>query len=74
MREMRNVRSWIRAAIRAVGWSLLLGALPSVGQVGPAEISDPRLKNLEQAHLQELIDLNRAIRELAFPFVFQLSR
>ncbi len=71
---MRGIRNWIRIGVTAAGWALSLGALPSAAQIGPAEILDPRLKALEQAHIRDLVDLNQAIGALSFPFLFKVSR
>ncbi len=71
---MKSARSWIRAGLSAAAWVVSLCAMPSAAQVGPSEISNPQLKALQQAHLRDLVDLNRAIRESSFPFVLNLSR
>lgn len=70
---MTTMRDRLRAVFLG-GVTLLLGVVPALSQVGPAEISDARLKSLEQTHLSQLVDLNRAISGLAFPFSFRLSR
>ena len=43
-------------------------------QVLPAEIKNPRLKALEQKYLSDLVELNRSISELKFPFKLSLNR
>lgn len=50
--------------------------LPSPGwcQVSPAEITNPRLKALEKANLDKLMELNHEISHMKFPFPFVLTR
>lgn len=62
-----------------VGLSILVAfwlLLPSTGicQVSPAEIPNPQLKALEKANLEKLMELNREISDLKFPFKFVLTR
>ncbi len=71
---MKLKQVWMNTGISALSFALFLGAMPLIAQVGPAEISDPRLKTLEQSYLREFVDMNRAISVLKFPFVFKLSR
>ena len=52
-----------------LGWSGRASA-----QVSPGEITNPHLRSAEQAYFQQLIDFNRAISELQFPYAFVLSR
>jgi hypothetical protein len=54
--------------------SFALLVVPVYGQVGPAEIADPQLKSAEQSYLPQMVELNRAIARLKFPFSFALSR
>ncbi len=44
------------------------------GQVGPAEIINPQLKKAEQAYLSQMLEVNRAVVRIHFPFTFALSR
>jgi hypothetical protein len=53
---------------------LLFGPTRSFAQVSPAEIPNPRLKVLEQAHLSKLIEINRTVPLLTYPFPFSLNR
>lgn len=54
--------------------SLLLGPPSASCQVSPAEITNPRLKALEQANLDKLLELNGEISAWKFPFEFKLRR
>ena len=49
---------------------------PSSGwcQMSPAEITNPRLKALEKANLDKLMELNHEISHMKFPFPFVLTR
>jgi hypothetical protein len=53
---------------------LLLGPARSFAQVSPAEILNPRLKALEQAHLSKLMEINRTVPLLTYSFPFSLNR
>lgn len=53
---------------------LLFGSARSLAQVSPAEIPNPGLKILEQAHLSKLIAINRTVPLLTYPFPFSLNR
>jgi hypothetical protein len=53
---------------------LLFGSARISAQVSPAEIRNPQLKALEQAHLNKLIDINRTIPLLTYAFPFLPSR
>lgn len=54
---------------------LALGCAASArAQVSPAEITNPRLKALEQVYMSELESLNHAISQTKFPFPFVLHR
>jgi hypothetical protein len=53
---------------------LLFGPARSFAQVSPAEILNPRLKVLEQAHLSKLIAINRTVPMLTYAFPFSLNR
>ena len=53
---------------------LLFGPARSFAQVSPAEILNPSLKVLEQAHLSKLIAINRTVPLLTYPFPFSLNR
>ncbi len=62
-------------ALSTLGIALLLSAGAwGIAQVGSAEIANPRLKAAEAAYLSRLIDLNRAIARIKFPYAFTLSR
>jgi hypothetical protein len=70
MRRVRNSFAIFAAVIGTFcGWS---GA--AFCQVSPAEITKPTLKRAEQAHFQQLVDLNHAITQTQFPFSLVLSR
>lgn len=53
---------------------LFFGSTRSLAQVSPAEILNPGLKVLEQAHLSKLIAINRTVPLLTYPFPFSLNR
>jgi len=53
---------------------LLIGPARSLAQVSPAEIPNPQLKALEQAHLSKLIEINRTVPLLTYSFPFSLNR
>jgi hypothetical protein len=53
---------------------VLFGPARTFAQVSPAEISNPGLKVLEQAHLSKLVAINRTIPLLTYPFPFSLNR
>jgi hypothetical protein len=53
---------------------LLFGPARSFAQVSPAEIPNPGLKVLEQAHLSKLIAINRTVSLLTYSFPFSLNR
>jgi hypothetical protein len=53
---------------------LLFGSARSSAQVSPAEIRNPQLKALEQAHLTKLIAINRTIPLLTYAFPFSPNR
>lgn len=53
---------------------LLSGSARSLAQVSPAEIPNPGLRVLEQAHLSKLIAINRTVPLLTYPFPFSLNR
>ncbi len=61
---------WRIAGIAAA----LLLVSAGYAQVGPAEMRDPVLKAAEQAYLSRMLDVNRAIGRIQFPFSFALSR
>jgi hypothetical protein len=52
----------------------LCAVASAYGQVGPAEITNPQLKAAEQAYLPQMLELNRAVAGIKFPFAFMLSR
>jgi hypothetical protein len=58
----------------ATGLAFLLGSSFVVAQISPAEIHNPQLKALEKTHLTQLVDLNRQISTMKFPFPFIPSR
>ncbi len=47
---------------------------PAFGQVGPAELLNPQIKAAEQAYLGQMMELNREVSRIKFPFTFALSR
>ena len=53
---------------------LLCGSARTNAQVSPAEILNPQLKALEQAHLSKLIAINQTVPLLTYPFPFSLNR
>lgn len=53
---------------------LLFGPARSFAQVSPAEIPNPSLQVLEQAHLSKLIAINRTVPLLTYSFPFSLNR
>ncbi|HSB12794.1 MAG TPA: hypothetical protein VLM38_25125 [Blastocatellia bacterium] len=53
---------------------LLWSAAPSLAQVSPVEILNPRLKATEKAYLTKLVAANRAIARMKFPFILSLNR
>lgn len=55
--------------VALLGWSGL-----AVAQVSPEEITNPSLRKTEQTYFQQLIQFNRAISGLRFPYDFVLSR
>ena len=67
-------RKPILLAIAILGALLLVAPSPASCQVSPAEITNPRLKALEKANLDKLMDLNSEISARKFPFQFQLRR
>jgi hypothetical protein len=65
--------------IRAARWLcfmlvLFFAATPSFGQVSPAEISNLKLKAIEQKYLPQLQSLHKGISDTNFPFSFLLTR
>jgi hypothetical protein len=71
------MRSNIRSTVVFVATCtllLLFGSARSFAQVSPAEISNPGLKVLEQAHLSKLIAINRTVPLLTYSFPFSLNR
>jgi hypothetical protein len=53
---------------------LLLTSRATFGQVSPAEILNPKLKEVEQKYLPQLESLRHTIDETRFPFAFVLTR
>jgi hypothetical protein len=54
---------------------VLLALMPAAAaQVGPSEITNPQLKALEAAYLQQLISMREAINRVRFPFELLVSR
>jgi hypothetical protein len=68
-----SLRRWliIPVMLAVAGLGLNCGA---DAQISPTEITNPRLKQAEQTYFQKLIDCNRAISQMTFPFPFVLSR
>ena len=54
--------------------ALLMSALTGFAQISPGEITDPQLRVVEQSYLPKLIEINHAVGETKFPFLFSLSR
>src|ERR1019366_955870 len=71
---MATKRSLIVMAVLVGGAFLLVAGSPALCQVSPAEIVNPRLRDLEQADLDKLMELNHEISDLKFPFKFALTR
>ncbi len=67
-------RRLIPIALSILGASLLLHPSPASCQVSPAEIINPRLKALETANLDKLMELNHEISAMKLPFKFVLTR
>lgn len=68
-----NIRSTVAVVATCTVLSLF-GATRSFAQVSPAEILNPQLKALEQAHLNKLIAINQTVPLLTYPFPFSLNR
>jgi hypothetical protein len=62
------------AFVAACTLLLLFGTARSFAQVSPAEILNPQLKVLEQAHLSKLMEINRTVPLLTYSFPFSLNR
>jgi hypothetical protein len=62
------LRFWFLAVI------LACSLCSAKAQVSPAEIRNPELKSLEEAHLKQLMALNREIAARKFAFPFTLGR
>ncbi len=58
----------------ALSFTVMLSVAAGYGQVGPAEISSPVLKAAEQAYLSQMLEVNRAVGRIKFPFGFVMSR
>jgi hypothetical protein len=75
---MRIMRQSRRAYNFASGFllyiALLSAAMPTCGQVSPAEIQNPKLKAAEQKYLPQLQSLHKAIAATGFPFAFVMTR
>src|SRR6516225_3426090 len=50
--------------------ALLMSALTGFAQINPGEITDPQLRGVEQSYLPKLIEINHAVAETKFPFLF----
>jgi len=68
-----NIRSTV-VFVSACTLLLLCGSARTYAQVSPAEILNPQLKALEQAHLSKLIAINQTLPLLTYPFPFSLNR
>jgi hypothetical protein len=68
-RLTRNIPILVFAALGVASF-----VAPAAAQVTPFEIRNPRLRAAEQAHLTNLIELNRAIANLKFAFPLALNR
>jgi hypothetical protein len=69
LRQKRWLIIWGMFVAALLGWNGRAAA-----QVSPSEITNPRLRSAEQTYFQQLINFNRAISGLRFPFPFVLSR
>jgi hypothetical protein len=68
-------KSGKRMRMRTHTIMLLFFCLPPLfAQVHPAEIKDPQLRAAEQTYLPQLLELNRTISGMHFPFKFSLNR
>ena len=67
-------RKLILATLSILSALLLMAPSPASCQVSPAEITNSRLKALQQANLDKLMELNSEISTLKFPFQFSLRR
>ncbi len=76
MKPVCSIRQFRTYRLKTTGCTiaLLIAAVRSLAQVGPAEIENPRLKAREHAYLRQLVETSRAISTLKFPFVFSLNR
>ena len=71
------MKSNIQVTVAVIATCTLLSlccAARSYAQVSPAEILNPQLKALEQAHLHKLIEINQTVPLLTYSFPFSLSR
>ena len=71
---MKFADNAVSRQLLATGLGLLMGSSLLVAQISPAEISNPQLKALEKTYLTQLVDLNRQISAMKFPFTFVPSR
>ncbi len=75
MLENENPKKFLRYFFVSLAvLSFFLSNSMTEAQVLPAEIKNPRLKALEQKYLSDLVELNRSISELKFPFKLSLNR
>ncbi len=73
-RRTRGFRTPAAVALICLSAIPLFHPVPSYSQVGPAEIADPALRSTEQSYLSQLVELNREVARIKFPFTFVLSR
>jgi hypothetical protein len=66
-------RTWFAGAALFCA-AIFLPALSALAQVGPAEISNPVLRNAEDKYYSQLEALHKAIARKDFPYPFLLSR
>ena len=57
-----------------ISFALTVSIGVAEGQVSPAELTKPNLKQVEKAHFEQLVQLNRAISEATYPYPLILSR
>ena len=62
------------SSVAAASAAILISSAIGFAQISPAEITDPKLKTVEQTYLPKLIEINRTIATTAFPFPFSLNR
>ena len=72
---MTCIRKTHFAALRLVAASAIaFSVIPTVAQVSPGEIVNPRLKALQESYFLQLQSLHHSIAACKFPFPFRLAR